>query len=151
MCYADFIYFILSNEDKTTVQSLSYWFRCVDIDGDNVIRAHEIDEFYKEQLHRLESLGQQTILLEDIVCQMCDILRKQDDEFYLKDFTNINIIEQSGICFEMLFDVNKFLDFEDRNPFLSKQLSDEDISPWRRFSRNKYQELLEPDNGWDDI
>ena len=28
MCYEDFVWFILSEEDKTTDTALTYWFRC---------------------------------------------------------------------------------------------------------------------------
>lgn len=147
-----YIDFILSCEDKTNPQSIGYWFRCVDLDGDGVIRAHEVAEYYKEQLRRLESLGQQAILVEDVLCQMCDLLHKQDDTFHLKDFLKADVIHQCGICFDMLFDVNKFLDFEESNPFLAKQQNEDGLTAWSRYSRTKYQELLEPDeeNDWNE-
>jgi len=34
MTFSDFIYFAISEEDKTTTQSITYWFNCVDLDGD---------------------------------------------------------------------------------------------------------------------
>ena len=37
MSYKDFVWFILSEEDKSNDVSLEYWFRCVDLDADGRI------------------------------------------------------------------------------------------------------------------
>lgn len=42
MGYQDFVWFILSEEDKSTDQALEYWFRCIDLDCDQTIRACEM-------------------------------------------------------------------------------------------------------------
>ncbi len=52
------MYFILSEEDKTTDASLDYWFRCCDLDGDGRLSPDELLYFYEEQLHRMECLSQ---------------------------------------------------------------------------------------------
>jgi hypothetical protein len=36
----DFVWFILSEEDKSTPLALEYWFRCVDLDGNSVGAVH---------------------------------------------------------------------------------------------------------------
>ncbi|MED6131147.1 hypothetical protein PIB30_007116 [Stylosanthes scabra] len=33
MCYQDFVYFILAEEDKSSDPGLEYWFKCIDLDG----------------------------------------------------------------------------------------------------------------------
>jgi serine/threonine-protein phosphatase 2A regulatory subunit B'' len=33
MSYEDFVWFILSVEDKSNPQAIEYWFRCLDLDG----------------------------------------------------------------------------------------------------------------------
>lgn len=48
MSYEDFVWFILSEEDKTTDTALEYWFKCVDLDSDGVIRPREMWTFYGE-------------------------------------------------------------------------------------------------------
>jgi serine/threonine-protein phosphatase 2A regulatory subunit B'' len=58
MSYEDFVYFILSEEDKSTDASLDYWFRCCDLDGDGRLTPDELLYFYEEQLHRMECLSQ---------------------------------------------------------------------------------------------
>lgn len=42
MGYEDFVYFILSEEDKTNNISLEYWFKCIDLDCDGCLRANEM-------------------------------------------------------------------------------------------------------------
>lgn len=42
MGYEDFVWFILSEEDKTNDVSLEYWFKCVDLDCDSSLRANEM-------------------------------------------------------------------------------------------------------------
>ena len=42
MGYEDFVWFILSEEDKSNDLSLEYWFRCVDLDCDGCLRANEM-------------------------------------------------------------------------------------------------------------
>ena len=37
MPYPDFVYFMLAEEDKTSVQSIRFGFRCCDLDGDGVL------------------------------------------------------------------------------------------------------------------
>lgn len=41
--------FLLSEEDKTSPQSLEFWFACADADGDGCVRSHEMRAFYAEQ------------------------------------------------------------------------------------------------------
>lgn len=62
--------FMLNEEDKTTKRSLEYWFSVVDLDSNGIIGPHEMDYFYEEQVHRLESLNREPILFVDILCQM---------------------------------------------------------------------------------
>lgn len=42
MGYEDFVWFILSEEDKSNDLSLEYWFRCVDLDCDGCLRSNEM-------------------------------------------------------------------------------------------------------------
>lgn len=58
MGYEDFVWFILSEEDKTTDTAIEYWFRCADLDCDGVITPSEMWHFYEEQMKRLEGLSQ---------------------------------------------------------------------------------------------
>lgn len=70
MSYTDFVYFLLSEEDKNHATSIEYWFRCMDIDGDGVLSMYELEYFYEEQQHRMEQLGIETLPFEDCLCQV---------------------------------------------------------------------------------
>ena len=48
----DFVWFILSSEDKRTSKAVEFWFRCMDLDGDGKISMYELEYFYEEQLKR---------------------------------------------------------------------------------------------------
>lgn len=61
---------MLNEEDKSTSQSLEYFFSIVDLDQNGIIGPHEMEYFYEEQVHRLESLNREPILFSDILCQM---------------------------------------------------------------------------------
>lgn len=74
MTYPDFIFFMLSEEDKTTDGSLQYWFRCCDLDGDGKLSPEEMRYFYRNQIHRITSLGQESINFQDVLCQMMDMV-----------------------------------------------------------------------------
>lgn len=38
MNYADFIWFMLSEESKNSRQSIEYWFKVIDLDSDGILR-----------------------------------------------------------------------------------------------------------------
>ena len=48
MSYEDFVWFMLSEEDKTTERSLQYWFSIIDLDDNKIITPQEMDYFYEE-------------------------------------------------------------------------------------------------------
>ncbi|GJT67323.1 serine/threonine protein phosphatase 2A regulatory subunit B''beta-like protein [Tanacetum coccineum] len=77
MGYEDFVYFILSEEDKSSEPSLEYWFKCIDLDGNGVLTRNELQFFYEEQLHRMECMAQEPVLFEDILCQIVDMIKPQ--------------------------------------------------------------------------
>ena len=70
MTYEDFIWFIISVEDKSTPQACEYWFRCVDVDGDGVISIYEIQKFFEDQHDRMCSRMSDTWRFEDYICSL---------------------------------------------------------------------------------
>lgn len=71
MTYDDFIWFILSVEDKRTPQAIEYWFRCLDLDGDGIISLFELRHFYEDQYDRmLTSRVSDLWKFEDFVCSL---------------------------------------------------------------------------------
>ncbi|RLN74573.1 hypothetical protein BBJ28_00015171 [Nothophytophthora sp. Chile5] len=143
MSYEDFIYFMLSEEDKSNPVSIRYWFELIDTNEDGVLRADEMRVFYRHQIHRMECLGHEVVPFEDILCQMSDLLHPaKEGEFYHKDFTRPDKIRVSGVLFNVLFNLSKFIEFEQRDPFLLRQqLAEPELTDWDRYARAEYARL----------
>ncbi|RXN28906.1 serine threonine- phosphatase 2A regulatory subunit B subunit beta-like isoform X1 [Labeo rohita] len=73
LSYADFVWFLISEEDKKTETSIEYWFRCMDLDGDGVLSMYELQYFYQEQCQKLEAMAIEPLPFEDCLCQMLDM------------------------------------------------------------------------------
>jgi serine/threonine-protein phosphatase 2A regulatory subunit B'' len=143
MNYDDFVWFILSDEDKSTERSLEFLFRLVDIDGDGVIRDHEMSYFYDDQVHRLECINQEAPNFLDIMCQLNDLIRPAKfGQFCISDFLKRRK-NNAGVFFSILLSLNKFMAYEQRDPFAIKQdqLNNPDLSDWDRFCAGEYVRL----------
>jgi hypothetical protein len=78
--------------------------------------------FYEEQLHRMECLSQEPVLFEDVLCQMHDMVQPAaEGVFTLQDLKRHKSL--AGILFNILFNLNKFIAFETRDPFVVRQVS----------------------------
>ena len=83
---------------------------------------HILQFFYEEQLHRMECLAHEPVLFEDVLCQMHDMIQPEKEGiFTLADFKRTKPL--SGTLFNILFNLNKFVAFETRDPFLVRQAS----------------------------
>ncbi|XP_074311398.1 serine/threonine protein phosphatase 2A regulatory subunit B''beta-like isoform X2 [Silene latifolia] len=159
MGYEDFVYFILAEEDKSSEPSLEYWFKCVDLDGNGVITRNEMQFFYEEQLHRMECMAQEPVVFEDILCQIIDMIKPENESFVtIRDLKGGKL---SGSVFNILFNLNKFMAFETRDPFLIRQERENPtLTEWDRFAHREYirlsmeEDVEEASNGsaevWDE-
>ena len=154
MTYEDFVFFMLSEEDKSNVDSLQYWFNCIDLDGDGEIRPYEMRSFYDEQLHRMECLGHEMVPFDNIVTQMMDIVGIPPGEcvFRVEDFKRggKSHMALTSVVFNMLFNLNKFIAYEQRDPFMMRQqrMESGDMTPWANFACLEYARLaMEEEEG----
>ncbi|KAK7344042.1 hypothetical protein VNO77_13261 [Canavalia gladiata] len=148
MNYEDFVYFILAEEDKSSEPSLEYWFKCIDLDGNGVLTPNELQFFYDEQLHRMECMAQEPVLFEDILCQIVDMIGPENEGYItLRDIKGSKL---SGNVFNILFNLNKFIAFETRDPFLIRQeREDPNLTEWDRFAHREYIRLSMEEDGED--
>ncbi|KAK7278417.1 hypothetical protein RJT34_23445 [Clitoria ternatea] len=148
MNYEDFVYFILAEEDKSSEPSLEYWFKCIDLDGNGVLTPNEMQFFYEEQLHRMECMAQEPVLFEDILCQIVDMIGPESEGYItLRDVKGSKL---SGNVFNILFNLNKFIAFETRDPFLIRQeREDPNLTEWDRFAHREYIRLSMEEDGED--
>ncbi len=70
MSYAEFVWFLLSEEDKRHPRAIEYWFRCMDLDGDGALSMYELEYFYSEQVKRMEAAGIEALPFTDCLCQV---------------------------------------------------------------------------------
>ena len=143
MSYDDFVWFILADEDKTSEVALEFLFRLVDLDGDGVIRDHEMKFFYDEQVQRLECVNQEAPAFRDIMCQMNDLIRpEREGQFRLGEFFRKRR-NNAGVFFSVLLSLSKFMQYEQRDPFQQKQdqLNNPDMTDWDRFCLAEYVRL----------
>jgi len=147
MGYTDFVWFCLSEEDKSNTTSIEYWFRCVDLDGDGVITLQELEFFYSEQLHRMECLGHESVKFVDIVCQLLDMIKPKFD----RPMIRLRDLKQSGIAgqfFNVLFNLNKFFASESRDPIqIQQERATPNLTAWDRFAALEYLRLSEEEEG----
>ncbi|KAL9183981.1 hypothetical protein ACHAXT_002067 [Thalassiosira profunda] len=143
LTYEDFIFFMLSEEDKANEFSVRYWFTCVDVDGDDKLNNMEMRSFYAVQLHRMQCMGHEVVPFEDMLCQMMDMLKPASTEYLVvEDFLQPHCSQVSGALFDALFNVNKYVMFEQRDPFMERQKREDEFdTDWDRFACIDYNRL----------
>jgi serine/threonine-protein phosphatase 2A regulatory subunit B'' len=107
----------------------------------------------------MECMAQEAVLFEDILCQLFDMVKPEDEGFIcLNDLKGSKL---SGNVFNILFNLNKFMAFETRDPFLIRQeRANPTWTEWDRFAHREYirlsmeEDVEDASNGsaeaWDD-
>ncbi|XP_050447679.1 serine/threonine-protein phosphatase 2A regulatory subunit B'' subunit alpha isoform X2 [Cataglyphis hispanica] len=148
MSYTEFVWFLLSEEDKNHPTAIEYWFRCMDLDGDGYLSMYELEYFYEEQLRRMEAIGLETLPFEDCLCQMLDMIHPvTPGKISLSDLKKCKM---TSIFFDTFFNLEKYLDHEQRDPFASMRDHDADgheLSDWDRFAAEEYELLVAEESG----
>ena len=143
MSYIEFVWFLLAEEDKAQPTAIEYWFRCMDIDGDGYLSIYELEYFYEEQVQRMEVIGIETLPFEDCICQMLDIVQPQiPGRISLSDLKKCKL---TSLFFDTFFNLQKYLDYEQRDPFATVRLQDADgheLTDWDRFAAEEYELLV---------
>ncbi|XP_028164485.1 uncharacterized protein LOC114355713 isoform X1 [Ostrinia furnacalis] len=147
MSYTEFVWFLLAEEDKTHPTAIEYWFRCMDVDGDGFISMYELEYFYEEQMQRMEAIGIETLPFNDCLCQMLDMVHPAiDGKITLSDLKRCKL---TPIFFDTFFNLEKYLDHEQRDPFATQRDSDCEMSEWDRFAAEEYELLVAEEGGSD--
>ncbi|XP_045489487.1 serine/threonine-protein phosphatase 2A regulatory subunit B'' subunit beta isoform X2 [Pieris rapae] len=147
MSYTEFVWFLLAEEDKSHPTAIEYWFRCMDLDGDGFISMYELEYFYEEQMQRMEAIGIETLPYNDCLCQMLDMVHPaQQGKITLTDLKKCKL---TPIFFDTFFNLEKYLDHEQRDPFATQRDSDSEMSEWDRFAAEEYELLVAEEGGSD--
>ncbi|CAF4065285.1 unnamed protein product, partial [Rotaria magnacalcarata] len=149
MSYYEFVWFLISEEDKCSPTSIEYWFRCMDIDGDGILSMYELEYFYQEQVHKMEIYGIEYMPFEDCICQMLDLVKPEDEnKIRLKDLKRCKL---TNIFFDTFFNLEKYLVNEQKDPFSNlKDPDTPEVSDWVKYAETEYDNLTHEDGGNDD-
>ncbi|KAI8325565.1 hypothetical protein GQ54DRAFT_254453 [Martensiomyces pterosporus] len=140
MTYRDFVWFLLSEIDKTSPAALEYWFRCLDLDGDGVLTVYELEYFYDEQVSRMEEeMAGDVIMLDDLMCQLLDLVRPEKDGMItLKDLRKVPPT-MLPVFFDAFMNLTRFLEHESRTSFLQRQLAQLSL---RAMPASSFQDVI---------
>ncbi|MBN3295747.1 P2R3B phosphatase, partial [Amia calva] len=143
MSYADFVWFLISEEDKKTATSIEYWFRCMDLDGDGVLSMYELEFFYEEQCQKLENMAIEPLTFEDCLCQMLDLVKPESEgKITLHDLKRCKL---SHTFFDTFFNIEKYLDHEQKDPFSvvrDAETEGQEMSDWEKYAAEEYDILV---------
>ena len=150
MCFEDFLWYMLSEEDKTTKTSIKYWFKVIDLDDNGIITPSEMEYFYEEQIERLESSQSEVIQFNDVLCQLYDMIPPEKEyQWTLQNF--LAHPQRASFIFNALLNLNKFIDNELKDPVSMDEIQRrKDFTDWDKFACNEYQRLQEenaPEDG----
>ncbi|NXA07904.1 P2R3A phosphatase, partial [Sapayoa aenigma] len=148
MSYADFVWLLISEEDKRSATSIEYWFRCMDLDGDGVLSMYELEYFYEEQCERMEVMGIEPLPFQDLLCQMLDLVKpEREGKVTLRDLKRCRM---AHVFYNTFFNLEKYLDNEQRDPFAVQKDVDSDgpePSDWDRYAAEEYEILVAEESG----
>ncbi|XP_063743451.1 serine/threonine-protein phosphatase 2A regulatory subunit B'' subunit beta isoform X2 [Eleginops maclovinus] len=143
LSYADFVWFLISEEDKKTDTSIEYWFRCMDLDGDGVLSMYELEYFYEDQCQKLETMAIEPLPFEDFLCQMLDLVKPEvEGKITLRDLKRCKL---SHIFFDTFFNIEKYLDHEQKDPFSiirEMETDGQEFSDWEKYAAEEYDILV---------
>uniref|UniRef100_A0A8B9K1W3 Protein phosphatase 2, regulatory subunit B'', alpha n=1 Tax=Astyanax mexicanus TaxID=7994 RepID=A0A8B9K1W3_ASTMX len=122
---------------------VEYWFRCMDLDGDGVLSMYELEYFYEEQCERMEGMGIEPLPFQDLLCQMLDLVKPEyQGKITLRDLKHCRM---AHIFFDTFFNLEKYLDHEQRDPFaVQKDLDGDGPEPsdWDKYAAEEYEILV---------
>ncbi|XP_054241883.1 serine/threonine-protein phosphatase 2A regulatory subunit B'' subunit alpha isoform X1 [Indicator indicator] len=148
MTYADFVWLLISEEDKRSATSIEYWFRCMDLDGDGVLSMYELEYFYEEQCDRMEVMGIEPLPFHDLLCQMLDLVKpEREGKVTLRDLKRCRM---AHVFYNTFFNLEKYLDNEQRDPFaVQKDMENDGPEPsdWDRYAAEEYEILVAEESG----
>ncbi|KAM7182279.1 serine/threonine-protein phosphatase 2A regulatory subunit B'' subunit beta isoform 1-T3 [Macrochelys suwanniensis] len=143
LSYADFVWFLISEEDKKTPTSIEYWFRCMDLDGDGALSMYELEYFYEEQCQKLDNMAIEPLPFEDCLCQMLDLVKPQcDEKITLHDLKKCKL---ANVFFDTFFNIEKYLDHEQKDQFSmlrDGENESQEISDWEKYAAEEYDILV---------
>lgn len=139
MHFEDFVWFLLSEEEKSAPQALRYWFRLLDENCDQIISLDEIKRYYEVTKNRMECLDNDSYDLRDILSLLLDMFGQETPEFRLRDFQKRT--EPAVNLINTLTNVSKFRELVKRDPYLRPTMKP--FSDLHAFVVQKYASMTD--------
>jgi len=145
MGYNDFIYFLLSEEDKQATPALQYWFHLLDVDGDGCLDVKDMWYFYEDMRRRLEAMGEEVISFHELVNEFMDIVRPEN-----RGKLTLMELKRSQLGFNIvsaLTNVRKYIAWEGLSceKAAGRASNLRDTRDWDLFADSEYRRLVESD------
>uniref|UniRef100_A0A0R3RR12 Serine/threonine-protein phosphatase 2A regulatory subunit B'' subunit gamma n=1 Tax=Elaeophora elaphi TaxID=1147741 RepID=A0A0R3RR12_9BILA len=115
---------LLAMEHKSDRSALSYYFRLLDVDGDNLLTASDLNFFYRDLAKMLEDCfadgnSQKAPLFEDIKNEIFDMCHSKNSKgITLKELISSG---NGGTVVGMLTDLDAFLEYENREEIIYEE------------------------------
>ena len=152
MGYADFVRFVLSEEDKESDAAARFWFRVLDLDGDGKVTVAEMAHFFDEQFARLAQLGHEPVPFRDVACQLLDAVHvaasgaggqtgrpSAADSFTLLELRRSKM---TAVIVDTLTNVHKFIAAEAHDVARAREmLATPHLTMWDRFAEAEYRRV----------
>jgi serine/threonine-protein phosphatase 2A regulatory subunit B'' len=144
MSYYDFVWFLISEEDKRNLTSIEYWFRVLDVDGDGVLSMYELEYFYNEQIEQMRERQIEYMPFNDLLCQILDLVKpREQGKIRLKDLKQCKM---TNVFFDTFINLEKYLEYEQRDPFANmRDLDSPEQSDWDKYAAEEYENLVSED------
>lgn len=115
----------------------------MDLDGDGVLSMYELEYFYEEQCQKLETMAIEPLPFEDCLCQMLDLVKPEvEGKITLRDLKRCKL---SHIFFDTFFNIEKYLDHEQKDPFSvirEVETDGQEMSDWEKYAAEEYDILV---------
>lgn len=137
MGFEDFVWFLISFHDRLNDQSIKYWLKVLDLDGDGLLSLWEMERFYRVIHQKRDILQLETFEFSSIVCLIRDMFDSDSPCFSIEDL--LKFPEAGAMLTAIFTDHFRFSEFVDRKTFvLPKEL---EFSNWVKFIEYEYSDL----------
>eukprot|EP00596_Hydrurales_sp_CCMP1899_P007168 CAMPEP_0119047896 /NCGR_PEP_ID=MMETSP1177-20130426/55670_1 /TAXON_ID=2985 /ORGANISM="Ochromonas sp, Strain CCMP1899" /LENGTH=396 /DNA_ID=CAMNT_0007023055 /DNA_START=233 /DNA_END=1423 /DNA_ORIENTATION=+ len=118
MDYKAFLDLLLALEYRATVESMSYFWRVLDLDKSGRLTPAAIKFFYADIYESLKSTGYEAPLVDNIVMEIYDILACNDPKG--PSFQDLINSDQGHTVISMLLDVTGFWQYDNRESLMQQ-------------------------------
>ena len=112
MDYKTYLDFVLALENRKEPQSLTYFFRILDVKHQGFLNTFCLNYFFRDILKQMEKLNQDPVRFEDVKDEIFDMVRPKDPlRITLEDLV---ICGNGDTVASILIDLNGFWTYENR-------------------------------------